>query len=117
MVPVRRGDIVLLPLPYVQNYKKGKTRPALVVQNNIANQYSPNLIVALISSVRPPKPYPMHFHIDIASEEHCGLTTSSIVKTEVIVTIPKTAVIKKLGFLSREAMRGVDDCLRLSLNL
>lgn len=117
MTSMRRGDIVLLPFPYVQNYKKGKTRPALVIQNNIANQVSPNLIVALVSSTLPPKQYPMHYHIDCSVEEQSGLATDSIVKLEIIVTIPRAAVIKKLGSLSKEAMRGVDTCLRLSLAL
>ena len=41
----------------------------------------------------------------------------SIVKTEVIFTIPKSAVMKKIGFLPAEAMSQVDECLRVSLSL
>jgi mRNA interferase MazF len=113
----KRGDIVLLPFPYIQNYKKGKTRPALVVQNNIANEFGPNLIVALISSSLPSKSYPMHFLVDIDAEPHCGLTKNSIVKSEVLLTVSKDAVVRKLGTLSSLAMRTVDECLRLSLAL
>lgn len=114
---LRRGDIVLVPFPYVQNYRKGKTRPALVIQNNVANEYSPNVIIALISSSLPSKRYPMHYHIDVKIERNAGLTTNSIVKTETIVTMTKRAVIRKLGFLSAAAMKQVNDCLRSSLEL
>ncbi len=116
-MPFKRGEIVLLPFPYVQNYKKGKTRPALVIQNNIANEFSPNVIVALISSTLPSKAYPMHFLIDLDAEPRCGLTKNSIVKSEVVITIPKEAVVRKLGSLSSMAMKSVDECLRISLAL
>jgi mRNA interferase MazF len=116
-MPLKRGDIVLLPFPYVQNYKKGKTRPVLVIQNNIANEFSPNLIVALISSALPSKAYPMHFLIATDAEPRCGLTKNSIVKSEVIITIPKEAVVRKLGSLSSLAMKSVSECLRISLAL
>lgn len=113
----KRGDIVLLPFPYIQNYKKGKTRPALVIQNNTANEFIPNLIVALISSSLPSKSYPMHYLIETNTEPNCGLTRNSIVKSEVIFTVPKDGVVRKLGSLSNSAMKNVDVCLQLSLAL
>lgn len=117
MIDYKRGDIVLLPFPYVQNYKKGKTRPALVIQNDIANKYSNNIIVALISSSIPSKIYPMHYLIDTRKEKHSGLGENSIVKTEVIITIPKKSVIKKLGSLSQSALLSVNECIKKSLAL
>ena len=115
MTDYKRGDIVLLPFPYVQNYKKGKTRPALVIQNDIANEHSNNLIVTLISSAIPSKIYPMHFMIDIRKEKNSGLSATSIVKTEIIITVPKKAVIKKLGSLSQTAMLSINECIKKSL--
>jgi mRNA interferase MazF len=114
-----RGDVVLVSFPYVTDFAKQKSRPALVVQNDIANQYSPNLILALISSKVPKKVYPFHFHIRNGTDtaEKAGLDNYSIVKTEIIVTIPKSAVMKKIGFLPAEAMSQVDECLRVSLSL
>lgn len=49
---VLRGDVVLVPFPYVTDFKKAKTRPALVIQNNVGNRFGSTVIVALISSVR-----------------------------------------------------------------
>jgi mRNA interferase MazF len=114
-----RGDVVLVPFPYVTDFAKAKSRPALLVQNDIANKYSPNLILALISSRRPRKTYPFHFHIRNGTDlaEKAGLDKYSIVKTEVIITVPQSSVIKRIGSLPAEAMKQVDGCLRVSLSL
>ena len=37
---IRRGDVVLVPFPYVTDFKKAKTRPALVIQNDTGNRFS-----------------------------------------------------------------------------
>jgi mRNA interferase MazF len=114
-----RGDVVLVPFPYVTDFSKAKSRPALVIQNDVANKFSPNLILALISSRRPKKVYPFHFHIRNGTDlaEKAGLDKYSIVKSEVIITVPKSSVMKKIGTLPAEAMNQVDVCLRVSLSL
>ena len=115
----KRGDVVLVPFPFVTDFAKAKPRPVVVIQNNIANKYSPNLILALISSTVPKKAYPFHYHIQSGTKiaTQAGLDGDSIVKTEVIITIPKTSILKKVGFLPAEAMHDVDECLRVSLGL
>ncbi len=117
MLKYRRGDIVSIPFPFIQNYKKGKIRPALIIQNDIANEFSPNLIVVLISSTLPSKQYPMYYYINPKEEQNSGLKELSILKTDIIITIPKTAVIETIGCVSKVAMKQIDDCLRLSLTL
>jgi mRNA interferase MazF len=114
-----RGDVVLVPFPYVTDFSMAKSRPALVVQNDIANRFSPNLILALISARRPRKVYPFHFHIRNGTDlaEKAGLDKYSIVKTEVIITVPKSSIIKRIGSLPAVAMNQVDGCLRVSLSL
>ena len=118
-ISYRRGDVVLVPFPFVTDFAKAKPRPAVVIQNNIANKYSPNLILTLISSTVPKKPYPFHYRIPSGSKiaAQSGLDRDSIVKTEVIITIPKDSIIKRIGSLPSESMSEVDDCLRISLGL
>ncbi|HLD79022.1 MAG TPA: type II toxin-antitoxin system PemK/MazF family toxin, partial [Candidatus Nanoarchaeia archaeon] len=41
MAVIKRGDIVLVSLDPVVGSEQGKTRPALVIQNDIGNEYSP----------------------------------------------------------------------------
>ena len=47
---IKHGDIVLVNLDPVIGSEQGKTRPALVIQNNIGNEYSPTTIVAPITT-------------------------------------------------------------------
>lgn len=116
---VRRGDVVLVPFPYVTDFQKAKTRPALVVQNDIGNRFGSTVIVALISSSVPDKSYPMHCQIvfPTATAKAAGLTKTSVVKMETLVTLPKRAILKRLGFLPKEAMREADRALAFSLGL
>ena len=114
-----RGDIVLVPFPFVTDFKRVKARPAVVIQNDIANRFSPNLILTLVSSTVPKESYPFHYRIrgDSKIAAQAGLERDSIIKTEVIITIPKTSILKKVGSLPAEAMNDIDECLRVSLGL
>jgi mRNA interferase MazF len=42
---IKRGDIFFAQLNPVVGSEQGGTRPVLVIQNNIGNQYSPTTIV------------------------------------------------------------------------
>src|SRR5713226_5859567 len=53
--PYRRGDVLLVALPLVSDPAQRKIRPVVVIQNNVGNRFSPNLIVAAISSQIPPR--------------------------------------------------------------
>lgn len=116
---LRRGDVVLVPFPYVTDFKKAKTRPALVIQNDIGNRFGSTVIVALISSSVPERRYPMHYVITAPSSvaKATGLRTASVVKMETIVTLPKRAILRRLGSLPREAIREADEALAFSLDL
>jgi len=115
----KRGDVVLVPFPFVTDFSKAKTRPAVVIQNDMGNLHSPNLILALISTSIPRKDYPFHYRIvvDSKSAKQSGLSQDSIVKAEIIITIPKSCVVKKIGSFPKEEMEKIDQCLRVSLNL
>ena len=41
---------MLLPLPLVTDFAQQKVRPAVVVQNDIGNRFSANVIIVPISS-------------------------------------------------------------------
>ena len=54
-----RGDIYLVNFDPTVGSEIRKTRPALIIQNDIANQYSPVTIVAAITSKVNDPPYPI----------------------------------------------------------
>lgn len=114
-----RGDVVLVPFPYISDFTKAKTRPALVIQNDIGNRYGSTIILALISSSKPSQVYPMHYHIpkDSNMAKEAGLEIDSFVKAETIITLPKKAILKKVGHLPSQAMKEVNKALAISLDL
>ena len=115
----RRGDVVLVAFPLVTDFSQTKVRPAVVIQNDIGNRFSPNLIVAAISSRLPSRAYPTNFIVRLNTPEAkgTGLDRDSVVHADIILTIPKSRVIKTLGRFSDAAMQAIDRCLRVSLDL
>lgn len=115
----RRGDVVLVAFPYVTDTVQAKHRPAVIIQNDIGNRFSPNLIVAYVTSRIPHRRYPTDYHIPAGSYEgrSAGLDRTAVVKTDTIFTVPKTDVARYLGHLPQPAMDAVDKCLRASLGL
>lgn len=49
-IKIQRGDIILADFEPVKGSEQGGIRPALVIQNDIHNKYSPVIIVASITS-------------------------------------------------------------------
>jgi mRNA interferase MazF len=115
----RRGDVVLLDFPYVTDPSQTKHRPAVIIQNNIGNRFSPNLIVAGITSQLPRHRYPTDFWVEAGSPEAqaAGLDRAAVVKADTILTVPKASVARRLGRFPEEAMKAIDQCLRVSLAL
>ncbi len=91
----------------------------MIVQNDVGNRFSPNLIVAAISSQLPSRQYPTNLIIrhDSLEAEGTGLNRDSAVQSEVILTIPKASVARRLGRFNEVAMQAIDQCLRVSLGL
>jgi mRNA interferase MazF len=115
----RRDDVVLVPTPFATEPSELKARPAVVIQNDIGNRFSANLIVATISSQLPARRYPTDLLLRRGSSEAAGagLDRDSVVQTDSIATVSKSIVAQLLGRLNPTAVRALDDCLRVSLGL
>lgn len=86
----KRGEIYLADFDPVIGSEIAKTRPALVIQNDIGNRVSPITIVAAFSSqVRQPL-YPIEVLVR-ASEG--GLTADSTVRLNQLRTMDKSRLI------------------------
>lgn len=108
----RRGEVWLVDFsPGRGNEQKG-VRPALIVQNNVGNQYAATTIVAAITTTI--KPYPVTVVIRART---CGLPHDSMVNMAQVLTIDKARLIKKLGELAPEQLAAVNRALRISLEL
>lgn len=113
LVPLR-GEIYLVELDPTVGAEIQKTRPAVIIQNDIYNRYGNITIVAAITSNTSGKNYPTN--VFIPSPEG-GLSKDSIIKTNQIRSIDKQRLIKKFGILRPETMNKVDEALKISLAL
>ncbi|HIJ97886.1 TPA: type II toxin-antitoxin system PemK/MazF family toxin [archaeon] len=111
---IRRGDIVLVNLEPVVGSEQGKTRPGLIIQNDLGNEYSPTTIVAPITSKIFTKEFPTNVQI---SRQESGLPQNSTVLLNQIRTIDKSRIAKKLGKLNAELMKKINLAIAASLGL
>ena len=112
---IKRGEIILASLNPVLGSEQGETRPCLVVQNDIANEFSNTTIIVPVTSTIPDKYYPTVVVIEPADS---GLKKTSAILCNQIRTISiKHRIIKKLGLLKPLTMKKVDSALKTSLGL
>jgi mRNA interferase MazF len=112
-IQVKRGEIYYAALDPVLGSETGKTRPVLIIQNDIGNLYSPTTIVAVITEYSGKKAtYP----ICVVIGKDAGLKNNSIINLSQIRTIDKRRLIgPKLGAVPDELMEKVDAAIRNSL--
>lgn len=108
----RRGEIYWVSLDPAIGSEIRKTRPALIISNDIGNQYSARVIVAPLTSHGTDKTYP--FEVLVASGE-AGLGQTSKVLLDQIRSVDKSRLSRRVGDLSPERMAEVDRAIRLSL--
>lgn len=112
---LKRGDIVLANLEPAYGSKQGKIRPCIIIQNDIANKFSPTTIIVSFTSAIPEKEYPT---VIIAEPKETGLNKTSAILCSQIRTISvEDRILKKIGTLKQSTMRRVDEALKTSLAL
>ena len=110
----KRGEIYLVEFDPARGHEIQKTRPALIIQNDIGNRYSPVTIVAAITSKFAVPPYPTDV---IVEEGQSGLSLRSAVVLNQIRSVDRQRLIRRLGRLDVAAMQRVDQALQISLGL
>lgn len=113
VLPIR-GDIYLVNFDPTIGSEINKTRPALIIQNNIANENSPITIVAAITSKFDDRLYPTEVQLD---PPEGGLKTSSVVLLNQIRSIDRQRLIKKIGAISVDKLHEVDRAIQISFGL
>jgi len=110
---IKRGEIYWVDWSPGRGSEQSGLRPALVIQNDIGNQYSPNTIIAAITTA-PVKPYPVIVMITAAES---GLPKDSSIDLGTIMTIDQTRLGDKCGEISPAKMAEVDNAIKKSLGL
>jgi mRNA interferase MazF len=89
-----------------------KTRPAVVISNNIGNQFSARVIIAPVTSQGTNRVYP--FEVLVPAGEG-SLRQQSKVLLDQMRSVDKRRLRHRIGTLSAERMQEVDLAIRLSL--
>ena len=110
----RRGEIFLTALDPALGHEIKKTRPALVIQNDITNRYGMTTIVAAITSRVAVPPYPNEV---VVEPNATGLEVVSTVRLDQIRTVDRKRLLKRLGSVDEDLMRKVDEAISISLGL
>jgi len=107
------GEVWLVNFDPTLGAEIKKTRPALIIQNDVGNRVSPITIVAAITSTLK-RPYP--FQVYLRPGEG-GLDTDSVVTLNHIRSIDRQRLVRKLGRISRPVLHAVDQAIHVSLGL
>ena len=109
---IKRGELYYADLSPVVGSEQGGVRPVLVVQNDVANKYSPTVIAAAVTSKINKAKLPTH--IELPSNSY-GLAKDSVILLEQIRTLDKRRLKERIGELSELTMTRVDKAILISL--
>jgi mRNA interferase MazF len=113
LVP-KRGDVYVVRLDPTQGVEIAKTRPAVVIQNDVGNRFSDLTIVAPITSKYDAELYPTEV---LVKAPEGGLQTDSVVLLNQIRAVDKRRLGRRLGALHPSTMTLVNEALAVSVGL
>ena len=112
------GEIYKVNLGNGNDSVQGGLRPCLVMQNDIGNKYSPNVVVLPMTSQFTKAKLPTH--VEVSKNE--GIEKDSLILTEQPMTVSKRAFYingypKKVTTLSKDKMIEVKDALKVEFGM
>jgi mRNA interferase MazF len=110
---VRRGDVVIVRFDPAEGHEMKKTRPAVVVQNDVGNANSSTTIVAPATGTY--RGYP--FEVLVETSGSPFEKDSSVRLDQVRVVSIEQRVHSVVGGLEAATMADIDEALKLSLGL
>lgn len=114
IITPKRGEVYLVNFDPTIGAEIKKTRPALILQNDIANKHSPITIVAAITSKHDDELYPTE--VLIPAREG-GLSVDSVALLNQVRSIDRQRLVKRLGKVKPETMKDVDQAMKISFGL
>jgi len=110
-----RGMVVEVNLEPVVGHEQGRSRPCVVVQNDIGNRFSSTtIVVPLTDAAHIKTPSPIYV---LVKRGDGGATKDSYALCDQIRTVDQRRFRSLYGTLAPETMAAVDKALRVSLGL
>ncbi|MFH1351721.1 MAG: type II toxin-antitoxin system PemK/MazF family toxin [Pseudomonadota bacterium] len=113
MASIKRGDVFLVNFDPTVGAEAKKTRPAVVVSNDINNAHSPIVSISPITS-NVARVY--SFEVEIPAHIG-GLKKLSKIMVNQTRAVDRARLMKRLGHLPAEIMKAVDQSLKLHYDL
>lgn len=110
---IRRGDVVIVRFDPAEGHEMKKTRPAVVVQNDIGNKNSSTTIVAPATGTY--RGYP--FEVLVEASDSLFEKDSSVRLDQIRVVSIEQRIHSVVGTLDTPTMAAIDEALELSLGL
>lgn len=111
---VTRGDIFIAQLDPTMGKEIQKTRPVIILSNDVNNTHSDLVTVVPITSQQLAKVYPFEV---LLPQNTAGLLKPSKAKANQIRTIDKIRLTKKVGRLNANAIAELNRAVRVHLDL
>lgn len=110
----QRGEIYLINFDPTVGSEIKKTRPAIIIQNNVSNEHSPvTIVVAITSQIN----FPLYPNEVLIKSPEGGLKKDSVILLNQIRTIDKKRLIKKVGVIYSETVIKIENALKISLGM
>ena len=111
MNSVKRGDLYLIRLTG-QGSEQNGIRPAVIIQNDTGNQFSPTTVIVPITSANK-KDIPTHVKLSLSD----GVMKPSVALCEQLQVVDKTRLLKKLGELKSNRIDDINKKIMLNLGI
>lgn len=110
----KRGDVYLVRLDPTEGVEIAKTRPAVIIQNDVGNRFSDLTIAAPLTSKYDAELYPTEV---LVKAPEGGLKTDSVVLLNQIRAVDKRRLGRRLGTLHPSTILLVNEALAISVGL
>ena len=111
---IRRGEVHVAALDPVVGKEISKTRPVVVVSNDMNNRYSGTVTVLPVTSGNLDKIYPFEVYLRKGSG---NLPKDSKVKADQIRTLDKARLVKRIGELGDDEIAEIEKAMKVHLGL
>lgn len=110
---IRRGEVYWVKLNPIEGSEIGKTRPAVVISNNINNEFADTVtVIPITSSVGKVYPFEVFIKKDIAN-----VSGDSKAKTNQIRTLDKKRMKERIGIIPDQIMKKIEKAVKIHLDI
>lgn len=110
---IKRGDVYWVKLDPIEGSEIGKTRPAVVISNDINNEFADTVtVLPVTSSVGKVYPFEVFIKKGIAN-----MSSDSKVKANQIRTVDKKRLKERIGTIPEEILGDIEKAVKIHLEI